>query len=96
MRLASIFEPKAFSLILLLQQPNMNTAATLRRQQLAEQVLRIEREELLDRISELVVQAEMEARTEESLAELERGEFLTVEEFERSNREWLRKRGIGS
>ncbi len=74
----------------------MNTASTLRRQQLAEQVLRIEREELLDRISELVVQAEMEARTEESLAELERGEFLTVEEFERSNREWLRKRGIGS
>jgi len=74
----------------------MTTASTLRRQQLAEQVLRIEREELLDRISELVVQAEMEARTEESLAELERGEFLTIEEFERSNREWLRKRGIGS
>lgn len=40
--------------------------------------------------------AEMEARTEESLAELERGEFLTIEEFEHSNREWLRKRGIGS
>lgn len=73
----------------------MNTASTLRRQQLAEQVLRIEREELLDRISELVVQAEMEARTEESLAELERGEFLTVEELERSNREWLRKEVSG-
>lgn len=74
----------------------MNTATTLRRQQLAEQILRIEREEVLDRIGELMLVAEMEARTEESLKEMERGEFLSVEEFERSNKEWLRTRGIGS
>ncbi|MBM3425898.1 MAG: hypothetical protein FJX97_02790 [Bacteroidetes bacterium] len=38
-----------------------------------------------------LVQAEMEARTEESLEAIRNGEVLTMDEFFKSNEEWVKK-----
>ncbi len=45
----------------------------------------------IEKLDDLFVQAEMEARTQESLEAIRNGEVLTLDEFFKSNEEWLKK-----
>jgi hypothetical protein len=59
--------------------------------ELINRVMKIEKSSMLERLEELFIQAEMEARTEESLESIRKGEVLTLNEFKKSNEEWLKK-----
>jgi hypothetical protein len=62
-----------------------------RKLELINRVMKIEKSSMLERLEELFIQAEMEARTEESLESIRKGEVLTLNEFKKSNEEWLKK-----
>jgi hypothetical protein len=53
--------------------------------------MEIEKSSSLEKFDDLFIQAEMESRTEESLEAIRNGEVLTLEEFIKSNEEWLKK-----
>ncbi len=45
----------------------------------------------IEKLDDFLVQAEMEARSEESLEAIRNGEALTLDEFFKSNEEWVKK-----
>lgn len=47
---------------------------------------------VLERMEELLVQAEMEVRTEESLKAIEKGEVVSIDDFRNENKQWAKKR----
>jgi hypothetical protein len=53
--------------------------------------VKIEKSSSLEKLEGPFIQAEMEARTKESLEAIRNGEVLTLEEFIKSNEEWLKK-----
>lgn len=52
---------------------------------------KIEKSSSLEILENPFIQAEMEARTKESLQAIRNGEVLTLDEFLKSNEEWLKK-----
>jgi len=52
---------------------------------------KIEKSSSLEIVENPFIQAEMEARTKESLQAIRNGEVLTLDEFLKSNEEWLKK-----
>jgi hypothetical protein len=54
-------------------------------------VVKIEKSSSLEIVDDPFIQAEMEARTKESLEAIRNGEVLTLDEFLKSNEEWLKK-----
>jgi hypothetical protein len=54
-------------------------------------VAKIEKSSSLEILEDPFIQAEMEARTKESLEAIRNGEVLTLDEFLKSNEEWLKK-----
>ena len=52
---------------------------------------KIEKSSSLEIVENPFIQAEMEARTKESLEAIRNGEVLTLDEFLKSNEEWLKK-----
>lgn len=56
-----------------------------------QRLMKIEKSSSLEKIEESILQAEMEARTEDSLEAIKRGEVMTLDEFRKSNQEWLAK-----
>lgn len=59
---------------------------------LIQRVMKIDNSATLKRFEDLIVQAEMEARLKDSLESIEKGEVSTIDEFARSNQEWLKKK----
>jgi hypothetical protein len=53
--------------------------------------VKIEKSSSLEKLEDPLIQAEMEARTKESLEAIRNGEVLTLDEFLKSNEEWLKK-----
>ena len=62
-----------------------------RKLSMIQRLLRIEKSSSLEKIEESIIRAEMEARTDESLEAIKRGEVMTLEEFRKSNQERLSK-----
>lgn len=62
-----------------------------RKLSMIQRLMRIEKSSSLEKIEESIIQAEMEARTDESFEAIKRGEVMTLEEFRKSNQEWLSK-----
>ena len=52
--------------------------------------MKIDKSSTLKRFEDLIIQAEMEGRIKDSLESIEKGEVSTIEEFARSNQEWLK------
>ena len=63
---------------------------------LIQRVMKIDKSSTLERFEDLIIQAEMEARLRESLESIARGEVSTLDEFAKSNQEWLKKRYLKS
>jgi hypothetical protein len=57
---------------------------------LIQRIMKIDKSSTLKRFEDLIIQAEMEGRIKESLESIEKGEVSTIEEFARSNQEWLK------
>jgi hypothetical protein len=53
--------------------------------------VKIEKSSSLEILEDPFIQTEMEARTKESLEAIRNGEVLTLDEFLKSNEEWLKK-----
>ena len=68
----------------------MSTAIASRRKELAARILRIEHEQFLDRIDELLVRIEMQASVDASVAELERGEGIDLGTHRANAEAWIR------
>jgi hypothetical protein len=70
----------------------MGTIVTTRQQELAERLLQMNQAKVLDQIEELLVRAEMQVRADEALAQYERGEGITMEEFNTNAKQWVQAR----
>ena len=62
-----------------------------RKPELIKGAVKIEKSSSLEKLEDPFIQAEMEARTKESLEAIRNGEVLTLDEFIKSNKEWLKK-----
>jgi hypothetical protein len=62
-----------------------------RKLNMIQRLMKIEKSSSLEKIEESILQAEMEARTEDSLEAIKRGDVMTLDEFRKSNQEWLAK-----
>jgi hypothetical protein len=62
-----------------------------KRPEVKKEAMEIEKSSSLEKLDDLFIQAEMESRTEESLEAIRNGEVLTLDEFIKSNEEWLKK-----
>lgn len=63
------------------------TAMTIEKRKLELKKGKIE----IEKLDDFLVHAEMEARSEESLDAIRNGEVLTLDEFFKSNEEWVKK-----
>lgn len=68
----------------------MSTIIAARRQELAERIMQIDQERFLDQIDEMLVSIEMQARVDESVAELERGEGISLDTHRSNAVAWIR------
>ncbi len=59
---------------------------------LIERLMRVQETSTLKRIEKLITQVEIESRAEESLKAIEKGEALSIDEFRKENRQWLKKK----
>jgi hypothetical protein len=63
-----------------------------RKLSLIERVMRISKEGVLDQMEELLIAAEMESRTRESVEAISKGDVQSLEQFAQSNEQWRKKR----
>ncbi len=61
---------------------------------LIERLMRVQNTSTLQRMDQLITQAEMEARAEESLMSISKGEVLSLDEFKQENRKWVEEKYI--
>ena len=59
---------------------------------LIERLLKVNDMAALQRIEELIIQAELEYRAEESLEAIRKGEILSLDEFRKENQQWAKKK----
>jgi hypothetical protein len=58
---------------------------------LIERVMQIREESILKKYEDLLTQAELQLRTEASLESIKSREVISLNEFEKSNKKWLKK-----
>ena len=59
---------------------------------LIDRLMRVHEVSTLQRMETLIIQAEMESRSEKSLDAIDKGEVLSMDEFSKENRQWLKKK----
>ncbi len=59
---------------------------------LIDRLMRVHEVSTLQRMEKLITQAEMESRAEKSLEAIEKGDVLSMDEFSKENRQWLKKK----
>ncbi len=59
---------------------------------LIERLMKLQNESALRKVEKSIIQAEMEARAEESLKAIKKDEVLSIEEFRKENRKWAKER----
>lgn len=60
--------------------------------ELIDRLMKVDERKTLDKVEELLVQAEMQARTDESMQDITNGNVVSLEEFTKGNKEWLKTR----
>ena len=60
-----------------------------RKLELIKRVMKIEKSASLKKIKESIIEEEMKQRMEESMEDIKAGRIHTLEEFKKSNEEWL-------
>ncbi len=59
---------------------------------LIDRLMKVKEVSTLQRLEKLITQAEMETRTEESLKAIDEGKVLSIDEFSKKNKQWLKKK----
>jgi len=59
---------------------------------LIDRLMRVHEVSTLQRMEKLITKAEMESRAEKSLEAIEKGDVLSMDEFSKENRQWLKKK----
>ena len=59
---------------------------------LIDRLMKMQKASTLKRMDELLTQAEMESRAEESLEAIERGEVLSMDDFRKENKQWRERK----
>jgi hypothetical protein len=62
--------------------------------ELIERVMKMKDSSTLEKLEDLISQAEMESRTKESIRSIGKGEIVSLEEFAKQNQEWLKKKAM--
>lgn len=57
-----------------------------------ERLMKLQNVSALQKVEKSIIQAEMEARSEESLKAIKKGEVLSIDEFKKENRKWAKER----
>lgn len=68
----------------------MGTVTTTRKQELADRIMRIEQGKFLDQVEDLLLTLEMQARVDQSMAEIERGEGISLEKHRTNAEAWIK------
>ena len=58
---------------------------------LIDRLMKVQEVSTLQRMEKLIIQAELESRAEESLQAVEKGQVLSLDEFRKENRQWLKE-----
>ena len=61
---------------------------------LIQRVMKIEKTATLERIEDLIIKEEMEARFKESLEDIKEGRVHSLEEFKQMNEKWWKERAL--
>jgi hypothetical protein len=61
---------------------------------LIQRVMKINETSMLERIEDLIIQEEMEARLKESLEDIKEGKVHSLEEFKQMNEVWFKEKGL--
>jgi len=61
---------------------------------LIRRVMKINETSMLERIEDLIIQEEMEARLKESLEDIKEGKVHSLEEFKQMNEVWFKAKGL--
>jgi|AntRauMFilla1563_2_1112583.scaffolds.fasta_scaffold00641_10 hypothetical protein len=61
---------------------------------LIQRVMKINETSMLERIEDLIIQEEMEARLKESLEDIKEGKVHSLEEFKQMNEVWFKAKGL--
>ena len=67
-----------------------------RKLELIKRVMKIEKSASLKKIQESIIEEEMKQRMEESMEDIKAGRVHTLEEFKKSNEEWLSSKFPGN
>lgn len=59
---------------------------------LIERLMRVQKTSTLKRMDQLITQAEMEARTEESITAIKKGDVISIDDFRRENQQWAKEK----
>jgi len=59
---------------------------------LVDRLMRVKEASTLQRMEKLITQAEMESRAEKSLKAIDKGDDLSMDEFSKENKQWLKKK----
>ncbi|MCK5705932.1 MAG: hypothetical protein KAI29_32505 [Cyclobacteriaceae bacterium] len=59
---------------------------------LIDRLMRVHEVSTLQRMEKLITQAEMESQAEKSLEAIKKGDVLSMDEFSKENRQWLKKK----
>lgn len=57
-----------------------------------ERLMKVQKASTLERIEQLIIQAELESRAEESLTAIDKQEVVSLDEFRQENLQWAKKR----
>lgn len=63
-----------------------------KRQKLVDRLMKVDADKTLEKVEEILIAAEMEARAEESMQAIRDGNVVSLEQFSINTDEWLRKR----
>jgi hypothetical protein len=58
---------------------------------LIERIMKVGRQNTLQKVEEILIRSEMEARAEESVKAIEQHEVITFDQFTENNQSWLKK-----
>lgn len=59
-----------------------------------ERLMKVRKEDVLNKYEQLLIEAQLFTRTEESMQAIENGQTVTLENFSKGNKEWIKSKSI--
>ncbi len=59
-----------------------------------ERLMKVRKEDVLKKYEQLLIEAQLLTRTEESIQAIENGQTVTLESFSKGNKEWMKSKNI--